>query len=242
MSRRGLIFLTIAATLAAVCAGFAVYMQKQRAMTEPAQRLNAAEAAGELDELRKRASTGDTEAQVKLARLNLEGNDRPANYAEAVRWLQPAAASNNAEAEFLLGTLYQTGRGVQRDYTNALLWFEKAAAQKHAEALYNIGSLYGAGRGVMKDSQKAAQYYGQAAELGDSYAQFNMAQRCELGTGVSTNFVEAWKWYHLAALGGVADAPKRKAALESHMSAPELQQAHQAVDAFLKQNGSPKSP
>lgn len=242
MSRRGLIFLTIAATVAAVCAGFAVYMQNQRVVAGFTRSPNSAKTTVDLDDLRKRASAGDVESQVKLGTLNLEATDHPANYTEAFKWLEQAAQSNNAQAEFLLGSLYQSGRGVQRDYTNARVWFEKAAAQKHAEALYNLGSLYGAGRGVPEDSQKAAQYYGQAAELGDSYAQFNMAQRCELGRGVATNLVEAWKWYDLAGLGGVADAPKRKNALQSRMSGSELQQARQSVDAFLKQNGSGKTP
>jgi TPR repeat protein len=177
-----------------------------------------------------RAVAGDHEAELQLGLWTLESAMRRPQYLEAEQWLRKAAEAGLAEAQFRLGTLYQSGRVSDAGNTNALFWFQKAAAQHHVGALFNLGSMYGTGQGVARDLQASARYFTEAAELGDAYAQFNMARRCAEGQGIPTNLVEGWKWYALSELGGISSAHGPKQALESQLTAAQLEQARRGVE------------
>lgn len=196
-------------------------IREQGTSTKPALDTNAIAA---------RAVAGDHEAELQLGLWTLESAMRPAQYSEAEQWLRKAAEAGLAEAQFRLGTLYQSGRVTDPGKTNALFWFQKAAAQHHVGALFNLGSMYGTGQGVRTDLQAAAHYFREAAELGDAYAQFNMARRCAEGQGMPTNLVEGWKWYALAELGGITSAHEPKKALESRLTAAQLDEAKRGVE------------
>lgn len=185
-----------------------------------------------------RAVAGDHEAELQMGLWAVESAMRPAQYQEAEQWLRKAAEAGLAEAQFRLGTLYQSGRVTDPGKTNALFWFQKAASQHHVGALFNLGSMYGTGQGVTTDRQAAARYFREAAELGDAYAQFNMARRCAEGQGMPTNLVEGWKWYALAELGGITSAREPKQALESRLTATQLDEARRGVEEVRKRTAT----
>lgn len=217
----GVIFVAVAAALRIYLVGRPAAPVSEHTAPKPPADTNAVVA---------RAVGGDHEAELQVGLWTLESAVHPAQYGEAEQWLRKAAESGLTEAQFRLGTLYQSGRVSDAGKTNALFWFQKAAAQHHVGALFNLGSMYGTGQGVTRDLQAAARYFGEAAELGDAYAQFNMARRCAEGQGMPTNLVEGWKWYALAELGGLTSAHDPKQALESQMTAAQLEQARRGVE------------
>jgi TPR repeat protein len=205
----------------------------------PTNEVHSNPAPGRIDVDQKavaaRASAGDPQAQLQMGILGLEKAIRPGEYREAGDWLRQAAEAGMAEAQYQLGALYQSGRLAGQDPTNTVFWLEQAAAQRHVAALYNLGSMYGTGRGVTRDPGAAVRYFRQAAELGDAYAQYNLARRCEDGQGTATDLVEAWKWYALAGSGGIASAKDGKHALESRLTAQQLEHARLSLEQFRKQ-------
>jgi TPR repeat protein len=75
-----------------------------------------------LEEVRKRAETGDPYEQVALATRYATGEDVPQDYSMAVRWLLRAAEQGHVGAQDTLGTYYSVGRGVPKDITRAYYW------------------------------------------------------------------------------------------------------------------------
>ncbi|MBM3833758.1 MAG: sel1 repeat family protein [Verrucomicrobia bacterium] len=91
--------------------------------------------AAELQDLRRRAESGDRLAQYDLAETYYTGAGAPQDFAEAARWFELSARSGYVKSQVTLSMLYAAGRGVERDFTRALFWIEQAAATRDAAAL-----------------------------------------------------------------------------------------------------------
>jgi serine/threonine protein kinase len=91
--------------------------------------------------LRKAADAGDAEAQLRLARLFLQGPEAIRDESQARTWLTRAAEQGNAEAAFTLGRLYERGRGGERDVHAAVSWYERAAAAGNIGARRSLARL-----------------------------------------------------------------------------------------------------
>ena len=228
MNKRRTMLMISGVLLVAVAAALRIYLVGRPAA--PVSEHTAPKPPVDTNAVVARAVAGDHEAELQVGLWTLDSALRPAQYREAEQWLHKAAEAGVAEAQFRLGTLYQSGRVPDPGNTNALSWFQKAAAQHHVGALFNLGSMYGTGQGVTRDLQAAVRYFREAAELGDAYAQFNMARRYAEGQGMPTNLVEGWKWYALAELGGITSAHEAKKALESQLTAAQLDQARRGVE------------
>ena len=137
---------------------------------------------GSLEDLVKRAESGELEAQIELGNMYLSGRSIvPKDYLKAAKWLRMAAEQAAAEkgdaeqrvakARFNLGCLYADGQGVVQDYAEAAKWFRMAAEQGIAEAQYNLGVMYANGEGVPRDYQEAAKWFRMAADHGLAEAQ-----------------------------------------------------------------------
>ena len=107
----------------------------------------AALAAGgaEIDELRRKAQSGDAEAQLALADGYLFGRERPVNPVLAAYWYRKAAEQGNAAAEYNLGCCCEHGWGVEKSLHRALRHFAKAGEQGVAPALTRRAKLLAAG-------------------------------------------------------------------------------------------------
>jgi TPR repeat protein len=162
-----------------------------------------------LEDLRRRASAGNAEAQFYFATLydptmpsvqfaNKDG-------ATAAQWYERAAAQSYAMAENNLGGLYEVGQGRPKDAAQAGIWYRKAADQGDSTAQVNLGLLYENGRGVAKDEAEAARWYRKAADLGDASGAYDLGRMYENGTGVPSDLAEAVRWYRTAADADLAD-------------------------------------
>jgi tetratricopeptide (TPR) repeat protein len=95
--------------------------------------------AQKLEDVRKKAESGDAIAQFTLGRMYANGTSVAKDETQAVAWFQKAAEQGNADAQYALGLSYDTGRGVVEDGSQALDWYKKAAEQGHKEAGNRLG-------------------------------------------------------------------------------------------------------
>jgi uncharacterized protein len=106
-----------------------------------------------MDDLEKRAESGDPEAQNQLAARHLMAE--PPDFDEAVKWLRMAADQGDAGAQNNLGTLYLQGEGVKQGDKEAVKLFRKAAEQGTAAAQANLGNCCAMGRGIPQSWEEA---------------------------------------------------------------------------------------
>jgi uncharacterized protein len=106
-----------------------------------------------MDDLQKRAESGDPEAQNQLAARYLMAE--PPDFDEAVKWLRMAADQGDAGAQNNLGTLYLHGEGVKQGDKEAVKLFRKAAEQGTAAAQANLGNCCATGRGIPQSWEEA---------------------------------------------------------------------------------------
>lgn len=107
--------------------------------------------------IRKAAESGNTDAQVSLARQYAKGLGVEQNYTEAAKWAMKAAEQGNSRGQCDLGMLYYDGHGVDQDYKEAAKWLAKAAEAGVRDAQLHLGLLYSKGRGVEQSYEEA--YY-----------------------------------------------------------------------------------
>ena len=146
-------------------------------------------------ELKKRADSGDADAQVNLGVLYANGQGVPIDYAQAIQWWDKGAAQGYPPAQINLGWLYYH----IQDYVRARQWWKKAAAQGHAPAQFGLGVLYEKGQGVPIDYAQASQWWDKAAAQGYAPAQVNLGVLYRDGQGVPQDYATARRWYEKAA-------------------------------------------
>lgn len=131
--------------------------------------------AEDLEALRERAESGDTEAMNYLGYLLLNGTEeRQRDVAEGLIWLARAAGAGDVKAASNLGWLYLQGDLVERDYTMAAKWLNKAAEAGLPVAQSMLGDLYRDGQGLPADTMAADSLYRRAFESGLRDAGFKL--------------------------------------------------------------------
>ena len=180
-----------------------------------------------LDKVEKLASSGDVNAQMKMAAYYdfHEGGDNE-NYDEekVVFWYEKAAKQGNAEAQYMLGLCYLNDyedSSEEGDDANGrsrcIEWFEKAAKQGHDKAQYELAFCYENEYFVEakneedseENEKRASFWYYNSAKQGNALAQFKIGERIQHNLGVSKedSIVEkAAYWYLLSAKQGVEEA------------------------------------
>jgi len=162
----------------------------------------------ELQDLEKRAFSGDAAAQHDLGALYASGRVVGTNFRRAAYWFVKAAENGVANAHYNLGVMYHQGLGLRRDMTQAMYWYREAAAFDHPEALYNLGIAYVEGIGVKADVKQGMEYLEHAARLGVAQAAYNMGVLYEgrfAGNGTDSRD-KAITWYDQAGKLGFAEA------------------------------------
>ena len=114
------------------------------------------------EQYKKAAADGDTEAQIQLGLMFIEGLGVEQDYAKAKELFEIAAASGDAFAQGCLAEMYFEGLGVEQNYTKARKLFEIAANKGIIEAQYRLGDIYRHGLGVERDHVKAKEWYDKA--------------------------------------------------------------------------------
>ena len=154
---------------------------------------------GAFDGVKKKAETGDSEAQFVLACMYDTGSGILQDHATAAEWYRRAADQGNAGAQNNLGFLYASGKGVPLNYAEAAKWYRRAAEHGNPRAQSNLGSAYHEGRGVPRNLAEAAKWYRRAAEQGNAGAQNNLGVMYDRGEGVPDDPAKAAELYRRAA-------------------------------------------
>lgn len=96
--------------------------------------------ASEIDDLTKRAESGDALAQSDLGLLYAIGKDVQQDHKRALYWYELAANQGHALAQRNLGMAYFHGLGVPQNYKQAYIWLSLAAANGNRVFTFNRNS------------------------------------------------------------------------------------------------------
>lgn len=125
---------------------------------------------GVIDDLTRRARSGDPAAAYDLGRLTGPLAEAFGLSAEgsAFNWISDAADRGLPQAQVALGDLYLMGTSeMSRDPALAAMWYRRAADQEYPSGQVKLGDLLKKGTGVDKDGQQAFELYDRAASAGD---------------------------------------------------------------------------
>jgi TPR repeat protein len=189
---------------------------------------------GALQQLEKRAASGDAQAEHFMGRLYLVGRGVPKDEARAVEWFRRAAAQGDAASAHNLGVIHERATGALRDRAEALKWYRLGAERGFARSQANLGQLLmeekdpeargwiekaaaqKEPRGIYllgmlhlqaKDEVQAVALLRQAAMANDQDAQYQLALAYGSGIGgVDKDHEQALRWLRRAADARQADA------------------------------------
>ena len=126
--------------------------------------------AADLAETRKKAESGDADAQIALGLRYHKGEGVPKDLVEAVKWYRKAAEQGDFKVQYNLGNMHYYGTGVPKDYATAVKLYRKAAEQ-HAIVQHFLGLFAYSGNGVVpKDLVQAHAWLNIAAAKGNESA------------------------------------------------------------------------
>lgn len=123
------------------------------------------------------ATTGESDAQMKLGWMYQVGKGVERDLEQAKTWYRAALQTQSPRAEFYLGTVYWN----ESAFPEAISWFEKAASHGFTPAMYHLGRMYRHGVGVPRDQRLAAKYVEEAAQGGHIFAQRDLAREMVRG-------------------------------------------------------------
>lgn len=122
---------------------------------------------------KKAAVAGNSEAQVLLAAMFLDGWGVKRSWKTAQYYYQLSADQGSMIAKFRLGMLYALGiKGFRQSDTRAFAYFKSLANAGSKQAREIVGIYYMYGRGTTKDQDNAFAYFKLAADNGLKYSQF----------------------------------------------------------------------
>jgi hypothetical protein len=124
-----------------------------------------------LEDLQSRASAGEAQAQIDLARAL----DQQGQAEHAARWLSTAAAGGNTEAVALLGVWELLAHNVARNQESGLARLTEAAKRGDEPACCFMATLHAAGFAAEADWALACQWLVAAARLGNDRALVQLA-------------------------------------------------------------------
>jgi len=169
---------------------------------------------------KKAADQGHTEAQYRLALIDLQGKEHGISKpAEAAEWFLKAANKGHVDAQFNLGRLCLDGRGVAQDSANALAWLKLAANQSHTSSLFLLGRMHEKGQGTNEDLESAYALYEKAAMQGHPAAQYKMALMLRDGIGINADKAKSNEWFSKAEAQGLPRPTEPKAPVVSEAQA-----------------------
>jgi hypothetical protein len=112
----------------------------------------------------------------------------------------------------------------------------KFAGQGDPVAQFALGARYAQGDGVKQDYAEAVRWFKKAADQGHVVAQATLGAYYWAGRGVTEDLSKAYFWSVLARAGGDEASKYRVAALTSRMTRPQVMQAEQMANEWLRQH------
>ena len=196
----------------------------------------AADSGITIDDLTRRAESGDRSAMHTLAESYYAGsNGAEQDFAKAADWYLRLAKAGDARAQTSLGLMYARGYGVPKNLAEAQRWWNFAAIQDDPGAQFNLGLSYATGQGAATDFERAARWYREAARRGHVQAQHNLGMLYHEGKGVAKDPRLAYYWVRVAALQGDAIAADALAGLRTGMSREQISEAEAQAAAWMQQ-------
>jgi len=117
-----------------------------------------------VEDVRRRAGTGDPAAQYDLAICYLYGRGAPQSRETALEWLRRSASGGHVKAMELAGTLLMAPAPFTPNYDEARQLLTKAAETGSVVAETNLAKIYLDGLGVAIDLRLAHRYAREAAD------------------------------------------------------------------------------
>lgn len=142
--------------------------------------------------IRPLARKGDTNSQVNLALMYINGWGVPQSFDKAYWWLSEAAEKGSLKGLNNLALLYWRGEGVQQNIPHAIKLLEKSAAHNSLNAIKLLGRIY---QSDMKDDKQAFHWISKASESGDQESTYRLALMYENGVGTALNVAKAVALY-----------------------------------------------
>lgn len=193
-----------------------------------------------MESMKRKAESGDAQAQFDLAMIYYEGEGSPSddieamkrflglnyalagesvgkNYVKAAKWFRKAAEQGNAEAQYYFGLMCNKSEGMPENYIEKVMRTRKAAEQEESKSQFHLGLSYAEGAGVRKDNIEAVMGARKTAEQGYAYAQYNLGWMYFSGEGVTKDAVEAYAWFLLAKSRGYERADRFIETLEERL-------------------------
>jgi len=149
--------------------------------------------------LADRAATGDGDAMLCFAFVQMNGLGTQKSLAEANRWYRKAAEAGVTDAMYNLANHLENGTGIAKDIADANRWYRKAAEAGNANAMVGLAFNLQSGNGITKDAAEANRWYRKAAEAGNVTAMHNLATHLAIGVGGARDDAAATQWYRKAA-------------------------------------------
>ena len=150
----------------------------------------------ELDDIKRRASAAEDEAQFRLALFFIYNSDQTIglrNPGLAAKLLSSLAEKGHPGAAFNLGLLHEFGKGVAKDENLAASLYEAAARKGHLYAMFHVGNIYLNSSNALFNPEKGKMWIYAAARGGVSLA-------CEIvATQLSQTAIERITWLESAA-------------------------------------------
>lgn len=188
--------------------------------------------ADDIDDVRKKAESGDAAAQFELAQYYESEADKARSERRALRdqkravdWYTRSAEQGFDRAQFNLGGMYILGKGVEQDKSLGVDWQVKAAEQGLAEAQFEVGNRYLSGIDLEQDLDLGLEMLNKAANQRHVPAQKQLGTRFFQGVGVDRDLVQAHLWFSVADLSGDRDAKGYIPTLESIMDETQINEA-----------------
>lgn len=158
-----------------------------------------------LDELIRRANSGDVAAMEELGREYA----RKGNYGQSIEWNQKAASKGSGAAMMALSSIYRNGSGVAANMSEANKWLKMSADAGHGAAMFSIVEDYRDGSdGFPQNPALAFQYLQKMCYIDgwSNYGRFETAECYLKGIGTSQNVSSAINMFSQLANEGYGDA------------------------------------
>ena len=114
----------------------------------------------------KSAEQGNTQAQVNLGFMYLNGIGIEKDASKAAKLFSAPSEKDDAKAQYFLGQAYLHGDGIEKNENKSFVLFKKSAEQGHVDAQAQLGFAYSLGQGVEVNMAEALKWFRKASSKG----------------------------------------------------------------------------
>ena len=168
-------------------------------------------------EIMLRAVSGDSIAQVELARRLDDGEGLPRDIEAATGWYGHAAEQGDVPSALELNHRRREGQAIEADETKIAAAMRAASEAGNTDAMRALGDMMLYGRGGPRDPQAALALLRRASEKGSTFAELDLGIFYLQGApGVPQNIPEAFRWIIASAKHGNLESMEQLGSLYLH--------------------------